>query len=343
MLTDVSRAPLRVALGPLELAGTARALADGLRELGHDARVLAWDPHPLGFREDSLVSGRAARARFAWRAPRSFDILHGQGGRTWFSYVDFAWARARGTTCVIQYNGSETRTSDIAGTLHPGRARIVDPARDRNLRWHRRLGARVAHAAVVQDLELATYLLADYRTIYVAPFAIDLAEVERARQAGGSRAPADRVRVLHAPSSRRTKGSDTIESIVRPLEDELPLELVTVSELQHAEVLKAAAGADIVIDQLNAEVPGVFPAEAMALGKPVLCECNPRKLAPFARPSPVVPATAHTLADRLRELVEAQGRREEIGAAGQAYATAVHAPAMAAGAALQHLRPRAAT
>ena len=47
-----------------------------------------------------------------------------------------------------------------------------------------------------------------------------------------------------------------------------------------------------------------------------------------------MPATAHTLADRLRELVEAPGRREEIGAAGQAYATAVHAPAMAAGAAL---------
>jgi len=330
MLRRVSGDRLGVALGPLELAGTARALADGLRQLDHRPRVLTWDAHPLGYRSDGVVTGRRARARFAWSAPRDFDVLHGQGGRTWFSYVDFAWARARGTTCVIQYNGSETRTSDVAARLHPRRARIVDASRDRNIRRHRRLGALVAHAAVVQDLELATYLLAAYRTIYVAPFAIDLEGIERARSAARASSSRGRLLVLHAPSNRFIKASVTIEATVRSLEDELGLELETISGVSHAEVLAAAARADIVIDQLNAEVPGVFPAEAMALGKPVICEYDPRKLAPFARPCPVLPATAETLAARLHELAADASRRDDIGAAGREYATSVHAPLAAA-------------
>lgn len=327
----MSRGPLRVALGPLELAGTARALADGLTALGHEARVLVWQAHPFGYRADGRVEGRRERALFAWRAPRRFDVLHGQGGRTWFSYLDFVWARLRGVTCVIQYNGSDARTSDVALRLHPGRARTVDPARDSEIRLHRRLGARVAHAAVVQDLELATYLVGDYRTVYVSPFAIDMAAIETARrEAGGEDPAADPLRVLHAPSSRRIKGSDQIEAGVAGLPG---VELRTVTGRPHEEVLREVAAADVVVDQLDADVPGVLPAEAMALGKPVLCEFEPRKLAPFARSTPAVPVTAATLAARLSELAGDRARRAELGRAGHEYAAAVHAPEVAAAAA----------
>lgn len=91
MLTRVSGDRLGVALGPLELAGTARALADGLgggagsrrtgSDLGHT--------HPLGYRADGVVAGSRARMRFARSAPREFDVLHGQGDEpgsaTWTS------------------------------------------------------------------------------------------------------------------------------------------------------------------------------------------------------------------------------------------------------------------
>lgn len=330
----MSRAPLRVALGPLELAGTARALADGLNQAGHRARVLVWSRHGFGYREDGLIEGRRQRVRFAWRAPLDFDVLHGQGGRTWFSYVDFAYARSRGVTCVIQYNGSDVRDSDLARRLHPGRARIVNPDLDRVVRRHRRLGGRVAHAAVVQDLELATYLLAHYRTIYVMPFAIDLVAIDAARGKPSARGPADgALRVLHAPSSRRIKGSDEIEAIVRSLAEAEPVHLTTISGEPHSGVLAAAAQADVVVDQLNADVPGVFPAEAMALGRPVLCEFDPRKLAPFARRTPVIGVTGATLATALTELARDPARRAELGRAGREYALSVHAPSVAAAAA----------
>jgi hypothetical protein len=78
---------------------------------------------------------------------------------------------------------------------------------------------------------------------------------------------------------------------------------------------------------------GVFPAEAIALEKPVICECDTRKLAPFARPCPVAEASAGTLAARLRELVRDPPRRRGIGATGRRYAASVHAPLSAAKAA----------
>jgi hypothetical protein len=149
--------------------------------LGHVAQGLTWDTHPLGYRADGVDAGRRARMRFARSAPREFDLLHGQGGRAWFSHLDFAWARSRDTTCVIQYNGSETWISDLAARLHPRRGAHYRPVARSKLRRHPCLGTLVAHAAVVQDLELATYLTSDYRAIYVAPFAIDLEAVERAR------------------------------------------------------------------------------------------------------------------------------------------------------------------
>jgi hypothetical protein len=95
-----------------------------------------------------------------------------------------------------------------------------------------------------------------------------------------------------------------------------------------------------VIDQITPEVPGVFPAEAMALGKAVICEYDPRKLAPFARPCPVVEASAGTLAARLRELVRDPPRRRDIGAAGRCYAASVQAP-LSATTAAEHAYRRA--
>jgi hypothetical protein len=85
----------------------------------------------------------------------------------------------------------------------------------------------VAHAAVVQDLELATYLTSVHRTIYVAPFANRPRSGRAGTGAESGRAAGDRVRILHAPSDRFIKGSAAIEEIVGSLEAELPIESIS--------------------------------------------------------------------------------------------------------------------
>ncbi len=328
-----------MAIGPADPAGVGSALAAGLVAAGHEATTVMWLDSPWGYRADRLVGTRAGALRFALGGARRFEVLHVLGGRSWAFYSDLLLARAGRRTGLIQYNGSDCRTSDIAARLHTARARIVDPGRDREIRLHRRLGARAARAAVVQDLELVDYLSEDYARIYVAPFAIDAAAVDRARAAATDiDGP---LRVVHAPSERRVKGSDEIEAAIRGCGLEVQRE--TVTGRPHCEALAAMATADVVVDQLNAETPGVLSAEAMALGKPVLCEHDPAKLAGFARPCPVVAITAATLGDRLRELAADPEHRRRLGEAGRRYARATHHPDVAAAAmvAVYHHAPDA--
>ena len=319
---------MKVAIGPADPAGVGSALAAGLVACGHEAVTVMWLESVWGYPADRLVGTRGGALRFALAASRRFEVLHVLGGRSWAFYSDLLLARAEGRTGLIQYNGSDCRTSDIAARLHPARARVVDPGRDREIRLHRRLAAHAARAAVVQDLELVDYLRSDFARVYVAPFAIDAAAVDRA-QATAIETDGP-LRVVHAPTERRIKGSDEIEAAIRG--SGLDIELETVTGRPHDEALAAMAGADVVVDQLNAETPGVLSAEAMALGKPVLCEHDPAKLAGFARPCPVVAITAATLADRLGELAADPERRRSLGEAGRRYARATHHPDVAAAA-----------
>ncbi|MEX1141149.1 MAG: hypothetical protein WD993_03985 [Thermoleophilaceae bacterium] len=324
---------LRVLLGPTDPAGVACNLGQGLQELGHTVEVVVWEPSPFGYRHDVSLGSAWKRLRYALGAGRTHDVLHMFGGRSVLPYLDLVTARARRRLPIVQYNGTDARCSGIAAELHPARARIVEPGRDRNIRVHRRVAGRIAHAAIVQDLELVSYLVGSYRSIYVMPFAIDLPAIDRAAAAHPPVGSGSALRVLHAPSNRRVKGSDRIEASIRAAAVEVGLELVTVSRAQHSEVLAEVGRADLVVDQLNSETPGVLAAEAMALGKPVLVEFDERKLATFARPTPAVPITADNLAARLIALARDPAERASLGESGKAYARAVHAPVGAARAA----------
>jgi glycosyltransferase involved in cell wall biosynthesis len=129
---------------------------------------------------------------------------------------------------------------------------------------------------------------------------------------------------VHAPSNRARKGTaHVIEACAQ-----LPVVLEIVEGLRHDEARERYARADIVVDQLNAGWHGVFALEAMALGKPVVSHLKPdvveRSAESFGARVPIVQATADTLVDALRPLVEDAALRRELGAASRAYVEQVH-------------------
>ena len=132
----------------------------------------------------------------------------------------------------------------------------------------------------------------------VIPPGIDLAAIEPAP-------PSDRERplIVHAPSSRRRKGSEHVIAAVEGLDADLEL----VEGLHHDEAFERYRAADIVVDQLNAGWYGLFAIEAMALGKPVVTflhdEAVRRTEEAFGTRVPIVSATAETLREALRPLV----------------------------------------
>jgi glycosyltransferase involved in cell wall biosynthesis len=110
--------------------------------------------------------------------------------------------------------------------------------------------------------------------------------------------------------------------------EQLPVELDIVEGVPHDAARERYARADIVVDQLNAGWHGVFALEAMALGKPVVAHLKPdvveRSTEAFGVRVPIVAATADTLVDALRPLVEDGTLRRSVGAQSRAYVEQVH-------------------
>ena len=138
--------------------------------------------------------------------------------------------------------------------------------------------------------------------------------------------PEDRLRpiVLHAPSSRKRKGT---EHVIDACEG-LAVELDIVEGLRHDEARRRYERADVVVDQLNAGWYGIFTLEAMALGKPVLTHLRDEAVQETERELgvevPVVPVTKETLRERIAELVADAGRRRQVGAASRTFVEQVH-------------------
>jgi glycosyltransferase involved in cell wall biosynthesis len=138
--------------------------------------------------------------------------------------------------------------------------------------------------------------------------------------------PGDRERplIVHAPSSRRRKGTENVVAAVEGLDADLEL----VEGLHHDAAFERYRAADLIVDQLNAGWYGVFAIEAMALGKPVVTflhdEAVRQTEQAFGTRVPIVSASAETLREALRPLVADAALRRRIGAESRAYVERVH-------------------
>jgi glycosyltransferase involved in cell wall biosynthesis len=299
----VAERPLRVTLCPVNTAGVPWTNAQALRRRGVDARLVVFERyklHPeadesLEIPSNSLLLARQARqwAALARLLPRT-DIFHFHFGLTLVPQsLQFPILRAARKKSVMHYLGSDIRGKTPEQLSYGKKADAEIVGSYDAIRW-------VPEAEVI-------------------PPGIDLAAIEPAP-------PPERERplIVHAPSSRRRKGSEHVIAAVDGLDADLEL----VEGLHHDEAFERYRAADIVVDQLNAGWYGLFAIEAMALGKPVVTflhdEAVRRTEEAFGTRVPIVSATAETLREALRPLVADAARRRELGVASRAYVERVH-------------------
>ena len=293
--------PLRVTHCPVNTAGIAWANVQAQRRKGIDARLVVFERYRLHPEADWSLDRRGGLARrqlTQWRAfvrllPQT-DVFHFYFGLTLVPRsVQFPLLRATGRRSVFHFLGSDIRGKS-----------------PEELAFGRRAGAQIvgSYDAVrwVPDAE-------------VVPPGIDLSTFTPVT-------PTDRNRpvVVHAPSSRRRKGTEYVIAACAKLDVELDL----VEGLHHDEARLRYERADIVVDQLNAGWYGIFALEAMALGKPVVTflrqEAVRRTEEALGVEVPIVSATNETLVERLRPLVDSPAERRRIGASSRAYVERVH-------------------
>ena len=294
---------LRVTLCPVNTAGVPWTNAQALRRRGVDARLVVFERyklHPeadesLEIPSNSLLLSRQARqwAALARLLPRT-DIFHFHFGLTLVPQsLQFPILRAARKRSVMHYLGSDIRGKTPEQLAYGKKADAEVVGSYDAIRW-------VPEAEVI-------------------PPGVDLTAIEPAP-------PSNRERplIVHAPSSRRRKGSEHVIAAVEDLDADLEL----VEGLRHDEAFERYRAADLVVDQLNAGWYGLFAIEAMALGKPVVTflhdEAVRRTEEAFGTRVPIVSATAETLREALRPLVSDAARRRELGAASRAYVERVH-------------------
>lgn len=314
----------------MDPAGTAGAYAAGLRMLGADAEVVTSFPHPFGFPADRVL-GRRERLRYGATVARRRDVLHLQYGYSWLpGELDARLARRLGRTVVMNFHGDDCRLYGLAAALFPAQAPVGDASGDAAVRRRVLRLSRVAHAAIVKDLELAAYVYPVFDRVFVVPSPVR-PELFDAPPATHPETPV----VLHAPSDRRYKGTDLVQAAVAEISRRTPVELRLVENVGHEQLRAEVARATVVVDQVNAASTGVLALESMALGVPVLAEYDPDLLAPFQRTAPIVRVTPATLADELERLIGDPERQRALAEAGRRYVEDVHAPERVAAALLR--------
>ena len=237
------RRPLRVVHCPVNTAGVPWTNVQALRRRGIDASLVVFNRytlHPEADRSLELHGGLVRRQLAQWKVlaellPRT-DLFHFTFGLTLVPQsLQFPILRAFRKRSVMHYLGS-----DIRGKT------------PEELAYGKKAGAEIVGSYdAIRWVPEATMI----------PPGIDLAAITP-EPPSGRRRPV----VVHAPSSRRRKGTD---HVVEACED-LDVELRIVEGLRHDEALARYRDADIVVDQLNAGWYGLFAIECMAMGKPVV-------------------------------------------------------------------------
>jgi len=292
---------LRVVHCPVNTAGVPWANVQALRRRGIDAKLVVFNRyklHPEADRSLERRGGLLRRQASQWRAllellPKT-DVFHFYFGLTLVPRsLQFPILRALRKKSVMHYLGS-----DIRGKTPP------------ELAFGKKAGAEVvgSYDAIRWVPE------AD-----VIPPGVDVRAIDPSP-------PSDRGRplILHAPSSRRRKGTEHVIAACEGLD----ADLVLVEGLHHSEAFERYREADIVVDQLNAGWYGLFAIECMALGKPVVSflhqEARDRAEEALGVRVPIVRATKNDLRARLEPLVASSAERRRIGVESRDYVERVH-------------------
>jgi glycosyltransferase involved in cell wall biosynthesis len=324
---------LRVLHAPFDVAGNASTLAQAERELGLES-------------ESVVLGGRGPlreleRWRMLVRAWRRFDVVHFNFGSTFFprwwpsvhrgtrapygryartlELRDPGWLRSAGKAVFVTYQGDDVRT---AAALRPrlADASWLDEYYDARDDERKHLAAnRVSEEAdgifalnpdlvdLVPHAQFLPYANVDLRMYAVAPPPHNVKPI-----------------VAHAPTDRRTKGTEHVIAATATLAD---VELRLVEGVTRAEVRRSLEQADVYVDQLLVGWYGGTAVEAMALGRPVVAYVHENDLrhvpGEMRAELPVVRATPETLPDAIREAVR---RRDELAARGRAYVERWHDP-----------------
>jgi hypothetical protein len=326
---------MRIFHGPRNVGGMAGVLARAQRELGYDAQAICLPTGHYDYTCDRLLKpGRIGRLDWLLRSilgrEPHFDVYHFYFGESLAgsSLRDVPWLKRLGGRVFFYFCGCDIRDSkhviatydySACKTCWPqlcsaNRTNALDTAR------------RSADGVFVSTPDLLEFIPGST----LLPQPIELRRFDALRKANLGPPPGtpgvDRpVRIAHAPSNRAINGSDRLEVAVRAVAASgFAVELVTLENRPHTEVLELCATCDLAVDQLLIGAYGQFAVECMAMGKPTICYLRPDVADTYPPDCPIISASPRDIEQVLANTIIAHGSWEAIGRAGRRYVERIH-------------------
>lgn len=244
----------------------------------------------------------------------------------WLRYLDLKILHALKKTIVMLYCGDDSRPPYLSGSYD-----------DETLEYSLRRCVRMRHN--VQVCERCASVVVDNPAqahFHKKPFVkleamgMPVDDLQRALTAEPARPVArDAVTILHCPSNKAAKGTSQIQAIIKNLRAKgHTIEFVQISGRPQAEVLRALADCDIVVDQLYSDRPmASFAIEASKNAKPVAIGgyfCT--ELQKYYEGIPL-PPSCYCLPEQLEETIEKlvcdKAYRLDIGSRAKVFADTV--------------------
>jgi len=250
---------------------------------------LSWQPHSkaeeiLVHLRDSLWKKKIGRAIEKYNLA-NFDVYQLDGGLGFFRNASFiSVMKERGKKIICCYTGSDLRT------------RGVIPAID-----------QMSNLNVTVEFD-HTLLHPNIHHIFF-PFN---AEKYRLRL----KSHGDKIRIGHAPTSWKAKGSDIIVPVLKDLEREYAVEAVLIENISYKKALELKRTCDIFVDQIGDLGYGMNSLESLTMGIPT-CSCLAPGFAEAYPDHPFVEIDAKNLKQELIRLITDVSLRQELSQRGR--------------------------
>jgi len=164
------------------------------------------------------------------------------------------------------------------------------------------------------------------------PNPIDLDEINKVKEE-----TAINLKILHAPSKTRTKGSQLIVPVLKSI-PETKAQIILVTNLEREKLLEVMKGSSVIIDQMN-EIGcyGMLSIEAMAMGKTSLCSISEEYLKYFKQ-IPIIRINNQNLETQIKKILDGKYNLSEIGKQGKKYISRFHDDLIVARKIMHHMR-----
>ncbi len=287
----------RIFIGLTEIAGYHMNLKRGFESLGYTCTFVNLRPHPFGYGGDDVpfpfiriqqwanlhLDASSGLVRillysiilffniplFLWALAKHDVFIFGYAS-TFFGFFELPILKLFGKRIIYIFFGSDERPTFIDGALMATYIGSTIEGCIRHTAKQKRRLKRIERYADALVGNPASAHLHEKRLVQWLAIGMPLSSSEmKPREV--HRAP-QTVRILHAPSSPKMKGSDRIRMAIRSLQEKgYSIEYVEVAGKPHDVVLEELQACDFVIDQVYSDTPmAMFAAEAAAFGKPAV-------------------------------------------------------------------------